>query len=80
MPTITAAEARDRLRELMQRAASGEDVMIVGDDGLAVRLVPLSGSGIPRFGSARGLFSIGDDFDHPLEDFAAYEARPSGDT
>ncbi|MBV9108298.1 MAG: hypothetical protein JO306_02700 [Gemmatimonadetes bacterium] len=69
MPTVTVADARDRLLELMHRAAMGEDVTIVGEDGLAVRLVPNSPGGKPRFGSARGLFTIEDDFEEPLEDF-----------
>jgi len=79
MPTVTVADARDRLLELMHRAASGEDVVIDGEDDLAVRLVPVPRSGMPRFGSARGLFTIGDDFEEPLEDFAPYETGAGGD-
>ncbi|MFL5382884.1 MAG: DUF2281 domain-containing protein [Longimicrobiaceae bacterium] len=37
-----------------------------------MRLVPIEAEGRPRFGSARGMFTMRDDFDAPLEDFAPY--------
>jgi antitoxin (DNA-binding transcriptional repressor) of toxin-antitoxin stability system len=37
------------------------------------RLVPVrNGLRRPRFGSAKGLITMADDFDEPLEDFADY--------
>jgi prevent-host-death family protein len=73
MPSISIDEAQTRLAELFKDAAEGHDVVITGQDGTAVRLVPVEVYGQPRFGSARGLFTMAEDFDEPLEDFAPYE-------
>jgi antitoxin (DNA-binding transcriptional repressor) of toxin-antitoxin stability system len=73
MSTIEVAEAQVRLKDLIREASHGEDVVIEDEDGVAVRLVPVERQGIPRFGSARGLFTMSDDFDAPLDDFAPYE-------
>ena len=72
MHTIEIGEAQARLPELIEQAAGGEEVVIRGD-GNAVLLVPIEAHGRPRFGSARGMFTLRDDFDAPLEDFAPYE-------
>jgi prevent-host-death family protein len=40
MTTITIAEARDQLAELLAKAAEGEEVVIVRDDGSAFTVVP----------------------------------------
>lgn len=73
MAPISVEEARDRLPELMDEAAEGEEVVIARPDGTAFRLVPIEIAPRPRFGSARGLFTMADDFDAPLEDFHEYE-------
>lgn len=73
MHSISIDEAQTRLPELFEEAAEGRDVVITRQDGAAVRLVPVEVYGQPRFGSARGLFTMADDFDEPLEDFAPYE-------
>ena len=73
MHRVHVEEAQGRLAELIEEAAEGRDVVIAHGNGTAVRLVPVQPDARPRFGSARGMFSIGDDFDEPLEDFAAYE-------
>lgn len=73
MLTIPIDEAQARLPELFREAARGSDVVITGEDGAAIRLVPVQVHGQPRFGSARGLFTMADDFDAPLEDFEPYE-------
>jgi antitoxin (DNA-binding transcriptional repressor) of toxin-antitoxin stability system len=73
MHTISIGEAQARLPELFREAADGNDVVITGDDGAAVRLVPVQVHGQPRFGSARGLFTMAEDFDAPLEDFEPHE-------
>lgn len=73
MVPISVEEARDRLPELMDEAAEGEEVVIARADGTAFRLVPVEIAPRPRFGSARGLFTMADDFDAPLEDFREYE-------
>jgi antitoxin (DNA-binding transcriptional repressor) of toxin-antitoxin stability system len=73
MAPISVEEAQDRLAELMEEAAGGEEVVIARADGSAFRLVPIEMAPRPRFGSARGLFTMADDFDAPLEDFRDYE-------
>jgi antitoxin (DNA-binding transcriptional repressor) of toxin-antitoxin stability system len=74
METLTVEEAQGRLPELIQRAHEGDvRVIIAREDGIAVRLEPVLPHGQPRFGSARGLFAIADDFDAPMADFAPYE-------
>jgi prevent-host-death family protein len=73
MSTLEVAEAQVRLSELIHEANEGEEVVISAEDGTAVRLVPVQPQGRPRFGSARGLFTLSDDFDAPLDDFAPYE-------
>lgn len=73
MPTLDVAEARMRLSELIHAAIEGEDVVITDGDGSAVRLVAVEAPGVPRFGSGRGLFTMADNFDTPLDDFAPYE-------
>jgi antitoxin (DNA-binding transcriptional repressor) of toxin-antitoxin stability system len=73
MQMIPLHEAQARLLELFREAAAGGEVVILGDDGAAVQLVPVRVHEQPRFGSARGLFTMAEDFDAPLEDFAPYE-------
>jgi antitoxin (DNA-binding transcriptional repressor) of toxin-antitoxin stability system len=73
MHTVEMVEAQARLPELIEEAAGGGEVVIEGESGTAVRLVPVERKGRPRFGSARGMFTMRDDFDAPLEDFAPYE-------
>lgn len=73
MHTIHVDEAQSRLSDLIGEASRGEDVVITREDGAAVRLVPIRHAVQPKFGSARGLIAIADDFDAPLPDFAPYE-------
>ena len=73
MHKVRIEDAQTRLAELIEEAARGQEVVIAHGNGTAVRLVPVQAAGVPRFGSARGMFTIGDDFDAPLDDFAEYE-------
>ena len=73
MHTVDVEEAQARLPELIREATEGQEVVIAHADGTAVRLVPVRQTARPRFGSARGLFTMADDFDAPLDDFAPYE-------
>lgn len=73
MHTIDVSEAQTRLADLISEAAEGHEVVISRADGAAVRLVPIQpGVPRPRFGSARGLFTMAEDFDAPLDDFREY--------
>jgi antitoxin (DNA-binding transcriptional repressor) of toxin-antitoxin stability system len=73
MHTVSVDEAQTRLSELIREANEGEVVVIACEDGTAVQPAPVIAEGRPRFGSACGMFTMADDFDEPLEDFAAYE-------
>jgi antitoxin (DNA-binding transcriptional repressor) of toxin-antitoxin stability system len=71
--TITIEEAKEQFVDLMQRAAAGEEFIIIQQDNPQVEIVMARRKQTPKFGSARDLIIyISDDFDEPLEDFAEY--------
>jgi prevent-host-death family protein len=73
MQEITLAEASKNLPELIEAAMSGEEVVITKDNQPVVKLTPVSPvKHRRRAGSAKGLMTISDDFDEPLEDFKDY--------
>ncbi len=73
MHKINLQEAETRLAQLIEEAASGEEVIITRNDGSAFKIVPIT-TNVPRpkFGSAKGKVKIADDFDEPLPDFEDY--------
>ena len=73
MSNVRLDEAQQRLPELIEEVANGGDVVISRGDGAAFRLVPVvQHRPRPVFGSARGLITMRDDFDAPLEGFEPY--------
>ena len=73
MHQITVEDAKSNLPDLIDTAINGEEVVITKDAQHIVKLVPVSqAKPRPQFGSAKGLISMSDDFDGPLEDFAEY--------
>lgn len=73
MTQITLAEAALQLTDLIEAALGGEEIIIIKDNQQAVKLTPvLPVKRRPTFGSAKGLVTIADDFDEPLEDFKEY--------
>lgn len=73
MQQISLAEASQNLPELIEAALSGEEIIIIKDNQPVVKLTPVSPiKGRPKYGSAKGLVTISDDFDAPLEDFKEY--------
>lgn len=72
MQEITLAEASKSLPELIEAAMSGEEIVITKDNQPVVKLTPISSVKPRRAGSAKGLITISDDFDEPLEDFKDY--------
>ena len=73
MHQINIDEAKTNLPDLIDAAINGEEIVIAKDDQHVVKLVPISRARPrPQFGSAKGLISISDDFDEPLDDFAEY--------
>lgn len=77
MIRVPIDEAECRLTEIIEASLRGEAVFVIlrGDQG--ERVVRLEAAELPerrpRFGSAKGLITMSDDFDAPLEDFADYQ-------
>lgn len=72
MIQIPAKQAVIDLEKLLDEAAKGREIVIVGADGSAFKLTALPRTPKPLFGSAKGLVSIGPDFDEPIEGFEEY--------
>lgn len=77
MISVRIDEAESRLAELLEASLRGESVFITLSSDEGERLIQLkaieSVRRRPVFGSARGLFTMSEDFDAPLEDFADYQ-------
>jgi len=70
MKTVTMHEAKTHLSRLVREAVEGEEIIIARGRIPLVRLLPLIGPHEHRsLGTAKGLISIAEDFDEPLEDF-----------
>lgn len=74
MTQISVAEAVAEFDQLLHKVTQGQEVIILGDEGAAFKLIALSRAPRPIFGSARGLVNIGPDFDEPIEGFEEYVA------
>jgi antitoxin (DNA-binding transcriptional repressor) of toxin-antitoxin stability system len=73
MYRVTFDEAKGQLLALINAAIKGEQVLIIKDAQEVVQLVPVAPpKRHAQFGSAKGLITIAEDFDAPLEDFAEY--------
>ena len=70
---INIAEAKARLSELVEKAASGQEILIARDHKPIARLVPVERPHVPRRpGSAKGQVWIAPDFDATPADFDDY--------
>ena len=73
MPQIELNEAKKHLTDLIETALGGEEVVITQDDQPVLKLVRILAVKTRRkAGSARGLITMSDDFDAPLEGFQEY--------
>ena len=74
MKTIDINQALPQISKLIAKAVDGEEIIITKNNQPIVKLVSLQPlpKRPPLFGSDRGLISIRDDFDEPLEDFKDY--------
>lgn len=75
MTTMTLDQAKDQLADLLAKAADGEEVVIVRDDGSTFTVVPTKAPSRKRrglVGSARGKIWMADDFDEIPEGFEPY--------
>ncbi|MEW6360408.1 MAG: type II toxin-antitoxin system Phd/YefM family antitoxin [Planctomycetota bacterium] len=74
MLTIDIDQAKQRLLEMIEENANGEEIVISKNGRPIAKLVPITRQKKSRrFGSARGLIKMSDDFDKPLEDFREYK-------
>lgn len=72
MYKLPLKEAETKLAELINKAASGEEVVITRDDGTAFKIVPAVSQKRRIVGIAKGSVWMSEDFDEPLEDFKEY--------
>jgi antitoxin (DNA-binding transcriptional repressor) of toxin-antitoxin stability system len=67
--TIDLDHEERPLGELVEQTLGGTEIVITKNDRPVARLVAIPPRVDRRFGSARGLIEITDEFDEPLEDF-----------
>lgn len=74
MSQFNIADAKARFSELVQKALTGEEIIIAKDNKPLLKLVPIEPLQKKRTpGSAKGLVQyIADDFDATPDDFAGY--------
>ncbi len=61
------------LQDLIESVVNGEEVIFTQNDRPVAKLTAVhSDKPIPKFGSAKGLFVLADDFDEPLADLEEY--------
>ncbi len=62
-----------RLTELIDTVANGEEIVFTRNNLPVAKLVAVNAKKPrPQFGSAKGLFTLSEDFNAPLEDFDEY--------
>lgn len=73
MYQVPLEQAKAQFSKLIQEAIKGQEIVITENNVPLLKLVSISKSK-PRaqFGSAKGLITMSDDFDAPLEDFKEY--------
>ena len=73
MQVIDVEEAKTSLGDLLDAVIRGQEIVLTRDAQPVAKLIPLvQRRPRPRFGSAKGLVHIADDFDAPLADFDEY--------
>ena len=73
MYQIELEKAKAQIESVLQTALDGEEVVITQNEQPVLKLVSISSAKSRRQrGSAKGLITMSDDFDEPLEDFAEY--------
>ena len=70
---ITVSQAKARFAELLKKAEAGERVVITRHGKPVARIEGIEKPvRLPRIGALKGQIKIADDFDEPLDVFAAY--------
>lgn len=74
MMQVNIHTAKAHLSKLIQKAMLGEEVIIARDNKPVAKLVALQPiKQKRRLGTAKGLFTMAEDFNAPLEDFKEYQ-------
>jgi antitoxin (DNA-binding transcriptional repressor) of toxin-antitoxin stability system len=70
---VSLDEAKEKFLSLIEETINGNEVIIIKDNKTLIKLVLVPQIKIqPQAGSAKGLITMSDDFDEPLEDFREY--------
>ena len=72
MLKVPAKQAVEDLDNLLNKAALGQEIVIISANGAAFKIQPLPRNPQPIFGSAKGLVKISPDFDDPIDGFEEY--------
>ena len=61
------------LQQLIESVKQGDEIVFTENDLPVAKLIPVQKEKpAPKFGSAKGMFTLSDDFDEPLEDLDDY--------
>ena len=67
MHQISITEAKQKFSQIVQAVLSGREVIITENDEPIIKMISLKKNvSKPKFGSAKGLIEIADDFDEPI--------------
>jgi antitoxin (DNA-binding transcriptional repressor) of toxin-antitoxin stability system len=70
---VSIIEAAASLNDLVEAAIDGEEVILLIGDRPAIKFTPIeSVKPRPKFGSAKGLVWMSEDFDEPLAEMKEY--------
>jgi prevent-host-death family protein len=73
MLNIDINQAKQNFPELIEKTVSNGEVIITKDGQPIVKMVPITKAQKKRkFGTAKGLIKMADDFDQPIDDFKEY--------
>jgi len=73
MVQVDIYHAQSQFLKIIEQVLLGVDVIIERDQQPVVKMTSVKKSRKPRkFGSAKGLIKMADDFDEPLEEFREY--------
>lgn len=72
MSKYTIYDAKNNFSRLLQRAAAGEEVIIVNRNEPVAQIVPIRNQK-KKWGSLKGKITLKEGWDEPLEDFKEYK-------
>ncbi len=69
---IDLQDAQAHLPHLVEQARHGHEVILTEGGEPVAKIIPISAPAQRQFGSAKGLITMSEDFDEPLEEFREY--------